>query len=143
VIRCLHTFTALVENSILVAIDEKEKREKAREEQFNLEIGTKSEKKKNSKAREQHSTCSKNSTELISNFSIKPMSQKSNEDLELKIEKIDHSQKSVRIVTGRNYEGLFEKAELKNLKCPVEVEPINNIEEDMTPSFINLLGDGV
>lgn len=31
------------------------------------------------------------------------MSQKSNEDLELKIEKIDHSQKSVRIVAGRNY----------------------------------------
>ena len=76
--RTLYFVGALIENNIFQEIDDQERRKK----EENLDLGTKSEKKRNVKGitHQVSSTYSFGSTDMLSNFSYGLKSQKSNEE---------------------------------------------------------------
>lgn len=116
-VRCLFIFIVLIENNILKALEERE-RNQFRE---NAEVGTKSEKKNISKY---HSVgSSKNSTELISNFSLKPLSIHSYDESQL-IHKADLSQKSLELNVKNKKETFFDRVRIGNLKLKIETKPL-------------------
>ena len=117
----------LIENNIYEAIEVAERKKRDETD----ELGTKSEKKKNIKGitqNHQSSTYSFGSTELMSNFSLRLKSQKSEEDdyymrdYYYRNPYSEYSEKSERIISKSKF-GLFDKVEIKNLKAKFLREP--------------------
>lgn len=119
VCRTLYFLGALIENNIFEQIEDQERK---RKEEENIDLGTKSEKKKNVKGitHQVSSTYSFGSNDMLSNFSYGLKSQKSNNNEE-SCYKAGFSEKSEKIIRKERC-FLWDKVELEDLKITLSIQ---------------------